>query len=90
MVADLLQQAEGSAQRGAEHVHRHQAAVPRRHGRLHQHLLDVGDRRTLILRPKHREPTNNTQVRLMRTSLCGKHNRLNHRLNVCQKREPFL
>lgn len=55
MVADLLQQTEGSAQGGAEHVHRHQAAVPRRHGCLHQHLLDVGDRRTLILWHQHRQ-----------------------------------
>ncbi|CAG6014176.1 unnamed protein product [Menidia menidia] len=50
VVADLLQEAEDLTQRGPEHVHRHQAAVPRRHGCLHQHLLDVGNRRTPMLK----------------------------------------
>lgn len=49
VVADLLQQAEDSTQWRPKHVDRHQAAVPRRHRRLHQHLLDVGNRRAPVL-----------------------------------------
>lgn len=49
MVADLFQQIEDSTKRRPKDIHRHQAVVPWRHCCLHQHLLDVGDRRTPVL-----------------------------------------
>lgn len=49
VVPDLFQQAESSAQGGPKNIHRHQTAVPRGHGCLHQHLLDVGHRRAPVL-----------------------------------------
>lgn len=61
VVADLLQQAEGSTQRWPKHVHRHQAAVPRRHRRFHHYLLDVGDRRTPVLQCAHKHTHTRTR-----------------------------
>lgn len=53
MVMDFLQQAKDLAQWRPENIHRHQAAFPRRHCGLYQHLLDVRNWRTPVLQDTH-------------------------------------
>lgn len=54
IIMDFLQQAKNLAQWRPKNIHWHQAAVPRRHCGLHQHLLNVGNWRAPVLQHIHK------------------------------------